>query len=64
MSTVSNCKNTFNDTFCNVSLADYTSNNTTLLTGSYKMEARMYFDKERCNKTNTVVILYDGYDND
>lgn len=60
MSTVSNCKHTYNDTFCNTSKADYTSNNTTLLGGVYKMEARMYFDKERCNKNNTVIILFDG----
>ena len=61
---MSNCKYNFNETFCNTSLADYTSENTTLLTGVYKMEARMYFNKESCNKNNTVVILFDGNDNE
>ena len=64
LSTVSNCKYNFNETFCNTSLADYTSNNTTLLTGMYKMESKMYFDKEKCNKDNTVIILTDGHDNE
>lgn len=45
MSTVSNCEHTYNKSFCNVSLADYTSNNTTLLGGVYKMESKMYFNK-------------------
>ena len=57
---MSNCKHTFNETFCNTSYADYTSNNTTLLGGVYKMEARIYFNKDYCNKNNTVIILFDG----
>lgn len=60
MSTVSNCEHTYNKSFCNVSLADYTSNNTTLLGGVYKMESKMYFNKQTCNKNNTVIILFDG----